>query len=177
MADERSRSEERRGPRYLVVGVAVFALVLIAASVAWPWLPSLETNERMSTTGRSQQIQGTSSAGKQNPPPKASDATNPETVGHAEDIAHIASQDLKLSSDQRKAVSDFVEQNKGRSIKPNFTMSVGAAVPKQIELMDLPTSVADKLTGYNGDQCFVTPNQLVIVERDTRRIVAIMPTT
>lgn len=58
---------------------------------------------------------------------------------------------------------------------PDLTIAVGAAVPQKIALNDVPTSLADKLSAYSGDQYFLVANQFVIVERSTRRIVAIVP--
>ena len=40
---------------------------------------------------------------------------------------------------------------------------------------DLPNEIADALGGYNGDQYLLVRNQLVIVDRASRRIVALIP--
>ena len=179
MVKDLSRSGERRGTRGMLVGMSCVALLLIVGAFVWLLLPTSNKSDRLVSTGvRSQQVQGSSSAAKQNPAPSEATAneTNPETVAHAQEITASASKNLSLDSAQRKAVDDFVEQNRSRVAQPSFTVSVGAAVPKQVDLADLPTGLTDTLKGYNGDQFVLLPTQLVIVERATRRIVAIIPT-
>jgi hypothetical protein len=56
-----------------------------------------------------------------------------------------------------------------------MSLTVGAAVPRQIELRDLPTAVADALHGYNGDKYLLVRDQLVIVDGQARRVVALVP--
>ncbi|NEW98840.1 DUF1236 domain-containing protein [Rhodopseudomonas sp. BR0G17] len=47
--------------------------------------------------------------------------------------------------------------------------------PDQITLSDLPPEVTEIMNGYWGDQCLVVSDRLVIVDRQTRRIVALVP--
>jgi hypothetical protein len=177
MVKQLARQEERRGTRLLFMGIGVFVLVL-GASFFWLWSPTSNKSDRLASTGeRSEQVRGSSTAAKRNsPPPSASSInTNPETVGHAQDITASATKELSLTAEQRKAVNDFAGQNKSRTMQPDFTISVGAAVPNQIQLGDLPVALTDALTAYSGDQFLLVPSELVIVERDTRRIVAVIP--
>jgi hypothetical protein len=173
--DEQRRDSTRR----LAVALGVMALAVIGISIFfWLWSTRLDKSpQQASTPDRSQQLQGSSTVAKQaSPPPNASSTnTSPETVGHAQDVAHSASGQISLTEDQRKAIDEFAQQHKSRVIEPNFTVSVGAAVPKQIELGDLPVGLTDKLAAYSGDQFLLVPSSIVVVERDTRRIVAIVP--
>jgi hypothetical protein len=57
----------------------------------------------------------------------------------------------------------------------NFSIVVGGAVPDSAKLTDMPQQVAQALPNYASDQFFVVNNQFVVVERQTRRIVAIVP--
>ena len=57
----------------------------------------------------------------------------------------------------------------------NFSIAVGAAVPRQAELHKLPSALTDILQGYTGDQYIRVRDQLVIVDGKARRIVAIIP--
>jgi hypothetical protein len=154
-------------------------VVIVVSVFTWVWSTRLDkSTQQASTSDRSQQLQGTSAAGKQSSPPPTANANNTkaETVGRAQDVTHSATGQLSLTDAQRKAVNDFTQQHKSRLIEPKFTVTVGAAVPKQIELGDLPIGLTDKLAAYSGDQFVLLPSSLVVVERDTRRIVAIIPT-
>lgn len=165
--------------RGLALSMSVLVIVVIVMSVfTWLWSTRLDkSNQQASTSDRSQQLQGTSSAGRQSSPPPTADANNtkPETVGRAQDLTHSSSGQLSLTTEQQQAVRDFTQQNKSRVVAPKFTVAVGAAVPKQIELGDLPVDLTDKLAAYSGDQFVLVPSSVVVVERDTRRIVAIIP--
>ncbi len=44
-----------------------------------------------------------------------------------------------------------------------------------VQLHDIPDKLSGTLPSYRGDQYFVVPHQFVIVEKKTRRIVAIVP--
>jgi hypothetical protein len=58
----------------------------------------------------------------------------------------------------------------------NFSIAVGGAVPEQVKLADFPRQLAQAMPDYAKDQYVVVNNQFVVVERQTRRIVAIVPT-
>ncbi len=45
-----------------------------------------------------------------------------------------------------------------------------------MKLRDVPPQLAQALPGYAKDQYFIVDNQFVVVEKQTRRIVAILPT-
>ena len=50
-------------------------------------------------------------------------------------------------------------------------MSVGAAVPQQVPLKQIPTDLASALNGFQGDDYVLVGNQLVIVDAAVRRVV------
>jgi len=57
----------------------------------------------------------------------------------------------------------------------NFTMTVGAAVPLSAPLHPIPPQLGRSLSSFQNDQYIMVGDQFIIVERDTRRIVAIVP--
>jgi hypothetical protein len=57
----------------------------------------------------------------------------------------------------------------------DFSVVIGAAVPRQAQLKDLPATLADMLNGYNGDQYILIRDQMIIVDHQSRRIVAVIP--
>lgn len=168
--------EERSGTRHIYLGGIVVVIVIVGAAIAWPFLSQAPMN---SPTGpRTDQASGASTVAKRTaPPPSATpNATTPETVGRNEKIEGSAQQQPGLSDDQRKAVSDFATQHAQQKMdQADFTIAVGAAVPQKVALNDIPPPLADKLSAYSGDQYFLVRSQFVIVEKPTRRIVAIIP--
>jgi hypothetical protein len=48
-------------------------------------------------------------------------------------------------------------------------------VPAQAELHQLPGTVSSIMNGYQGDNYILVRDQLVIVDRESRRVVAIIP--
>lgn len=167
--------EERGGTRRLYLGGVIAVAVIIVAAIAWPLL----TAPKNSASGpRTDQSSGVSTIAKQTAPPPgaAPNATTPETVGRNEHIEGSGTGSVSLSTEQRQALNDFAAGHRQQKMDhADFTIAVGAAVPQQVSLTDMPTALTDKLAAYGGDQYFLVQNQLVIVEKTTRRIVAIVP--
>src|SRR5947209_48735 len=151
--------------------VVAAALGLAIASAA-----ALERKqgEPGSATGvRSNQNAGESGAGKADP---SGPAQNQNDAGRAADIQSSASGGPSLSQEQRAKISSYVTQHRLQRVDTvNFTISVGASVPRQAELRDVPEDLAAILQGYSGDKYVLVRDQLVIVDSKARRIVAIIP--
>ncbi|AXK83680.1 DUF1236 domain-containing protein [Pseudolabrys taiwanensis] len=79
-----------------------------------------------------------------------------------------------LEPQQIEAVKDFATSAM-RAGNPNFLVSMGATVPQSVALQDMPRALGDALPAYINDQYVVVANRFVIVARNTRRIVAIVP--
>jgi len=83
---------------------------------------------------------------------------------------------LKLTDQQRQQIRDFFANQKGdRSNGVNFSLAIGSAVPQDVQLQKLPAEVSSALGGFQADQYIIVGNQLVIVEPNARRVVAIVP--
>jgi hypothetical protein len=82
---------------------------------------------------------------------------------------------LRLTDEQRRRVrGQIAGRPEARVQTADFTISVGASVPPQVELQDLPMELADTLGGYHGSQYLIVRDQVVIID-ESRRIVAIIP--
>jgi hypothetical protein len=57
----------------------------------------------------------------------------------------------------------------------NFAVSVGTAVPASVRLTKLPTELADVLPQYRSYTFFVAEREVVIVDPQSFRIVALVP--
>ncbi len=180
-----SPREQRRGTRRLFYGGAVVALILLAAVVVWPLLPNSgnpQTSPPTAATGtRSNQGEGESQVAKSTRPTPETDARATTEGGdsgkRARQISESASNSVQLSPEQRQAVADYVKQQGAQTDRVNFTLSVGAAVPRDVKLQDMPRELAEALPAYRDDQYLVVNNQVVVVEKQSRRIVALIPTS
>ena len=84
---------------------------------------------------------------------------------------------LKLSDAQRERIRSMIAALPAppRITNQPLTVSVGAAVPRQVPLKQLPTELATLLNGFQGDDYVLVGDQLVIVDAAVRRVVAIFP--
>jgi hypothetical protein len=57
----------------------------------------------------------------------------------------------------------------------NFSVSVGAAVPRDVRLQTLPADVVEVVPQYRGYNFFVVRDEIVIVEPSTYKIVTVLP--
>jgi hypothetical protein len=149
--------------------VAVLGLVLTIATVAAAAYMYETPKPETPTSPRFQEAAGQSAAGK-------NDATTGKEEGtRAREIQQSAGP-LRLTDEQRRQLQDFTARRREPALdKVNFSITIGAAVPRQVELRDLPTDLSDALHGYNGDKYILVRDQMIIVDSQARRIVAIVP--
>jgi hypothetical protein len=84
---------------------------------------------------------------------------------------------LQLDDRQRQQIKDILSrQSAPRIPQPNFELMIGAAVPGQVQLQDIPPEITQVMNGYWGDQFVLTQDKMIIVDQHTRRVVAIVPT-
>ncbi len=145
------------------------AFVLVAAAIAWAALAAAQTPDVGNE--RTKQNAGQSGA--------AASHTITPGVGEPREITSTATGSLSLSAEQRKKLTDYFA-HPGRHLNEDkntkFTVSVGAAVPRQVALAPLAPELEQILPTYRNDQYVVVDDRLVIVIPDDRRIVAIIPT-
>jgi hypothetical protein len=171
---------------FLVIAVAVFALTVLAprtrmrpgllaaigmvlvagVTAAFVYAP---VDQPSPASPRFEQRSGQSSAGK-------NDSTTGKDEGtRAHEILQTA-EPLKITDEQRERIRDVLSRTAAPSSDSvNVSLSIGAAVPRQLELRPLPLELSDALHGYNGDAYFLVRDQMVIVDGQARRIVALIP--
>lgn len=82
---------------------------------------------------------------------------------------------INISTEQKTEIRNIIVENKVEPIKPSFSVSVGVAIPKTVELHPLPPRVVEILPAYRSYRYFVlADNRIVIVEPDTYEIVYIL---
>jgi hypothetical protein len=83
---------------------------------------------------------------------------------------------LKLTDAQREQIrSYFAGKSANRLQSVDFSVAIGAAVPHKVELQRLPPQISSVIGGYQSDDYLIVGDQLVIVDRSARRVVAIVP--
>jgi hypothetical protein len=109
------------------------------------------------------------------PVPSATGGSGQASSGDAAQIDRSVTP-VKLSNAQRQQIrSYFAGKPANRTASVAFTISVGAAVPKQVQLQKLPPEVSAAMGGYTADDYIVAGSELIVVEPSARRIVAIVP--
>jgi Protein of unknown function (DUF1236) len=82
----------------------------------------------------------------------------------------------QLTSEQRTKISSVVKSHsEARVSNVNFSVSVGTVVPRTVRLVALPEEVIVIHPAWRGFRFFIVNEQIVIVEPDTLRIVAVLP--
>lgn len=174
-----TRQDERRGTNWAFAGAAIVCLVIGAGLLAWFFVPGLGTSPGPKNAGMlSNQTVGSSAASKTEPlKVESPNSTGPYTVGRNQDIQQTAKPNLQsFSQGQVNAIQSYVADHRQDAQQVNFSIAVGGAVPTSAKLNDMPQQLAQAMPNYASDQYLVVNDQFVIVERQTGRIVAIVPT-
>lgn len=180
-----SRQDERRGTRRLMLGGSAVAVILFAAVLVWAFVfvPRGElgssAHQPSGATGvLANQGAGESTAAKNDaitPEKSATGGSAQNSNGEAAQIDQSAGP-LKLSDAQRQAIHSYFAGNPGdHAQSADFALSVGAAVPQEVKLQPLPLPIVSAMAGFQGDQYIIVGTQLVIVDANARRVVAVVP--
>jgi hypothetical protein len=129
-----------------------------------------------------------SQAQTSNPPPansQAQQAPNSNTSTTAQqpnqsNAAQSASTSTNASANINDQQRTRVTQSISRlNVQPlnnvNFSVSVGAVVPRDVHLQPLPADVVEVVPQYRGYDFFVVRDEIVIVEPSTYKIVTVLP--
>ncbi len=169
------------GTRRLFLACGIVAAILFVGIAVWPLLTANQLGtapgrvnpaKRGVTVGSvPAQKSGESKVGKNNPAGQA-DASG----GRARKIEQSA-RTLQLDQQQHRQVHDIIahQANPPRVAQPDFDLMIGAAVPQQVQLQNLPPEITQVMNGYWGDQYLLVHDTMVIVDQYSRRVVAIVP--
>lgn len=175
-----STPQDRRGTRRVMMGGAAAAVLVGIALLVWMLVPGYDRHQSTTdaTGARFGQDQGTSTVGSSPTPPDAA-AAPPDSiaVGRNQGVSATAENRVELTSRQQQALRSFAEAHAGqRADQVAFTVAVGVAVPRQVELQEVTPELAAAFPDHAGKRYLLMPGRLVIVEPETRRVVAILPT-
>lgn len=97
-----------------------------------------------------------------------------QTTGHTQGSRGAS---VRLSQEQRTRIAAIV--GKGHvahtSNNVNFSVTVGAAVPRSVHVEVLPRDIVEVVPQYEGFDYVLVGDQILIVDPDTMEIVAIVP--
>jgi hypothetical protein len=131
--------------------------------------PAKNSETTVGRTAPAQQA-AESSVGKNDP------AGQEDSSGGRARALKQTSRPLQLDDRQRQQIKEILSrQSAPRMAQPNFELMIGAAVPGQVQLQDIPPEITQVMNGYWGDQFVLTQDKMVIVDQHTRRVVAIVP--
>jgi hypothetical protein len=170
------------GQRLLVGGGIDAALLLVGVSV-WPLVTSnqlgtpaganpLASLEVTGSPGDPAQQSAKSTVGRSDP------AGQEDASGGRAPAIKQSSHALQLDLQQRGKLKNIIAQQSDPpkvDQKAPFEIMIGAAVPRQVALKDLPAEITRVLNGYWGDQYVLVQDKLVIVDQHSGRVVAIVP--
>ena len=181
MVKDMTPREEQQGTSSLFVWSTIVAIAFAVGLGVWFFMPGFNQSGELNQAANgsmSNQTQGSSVTAQVTKPVPTTDArsTDPTTAGRNERLEGSSSAKVDLTPDQLRAVKSYVAQHRDERVQPaNFTMTVGAAVPGSAQLRDIPPQLAKSLPNFQNDQYGVIGDQFIIVEKQTRRIVAIVP--
>jgi len=181
MVKDMTPREEQQGTRILFVWSTIAGIAVAVGLIVWFFVPGFsqsDTPNLAADGAKSNETQGSSVTAQVTKPVPTTRprSTDPSTEGRNERLTGSSSGGNTLTDDQISALKSYVNQHGGERIQSaNFTMTVGAAVPGSAELRDIPAQLAKSLPNFRNDQYVVVDDQFIIVEKQTRRIVAIVP--
>ena len=83
---------------------------------------------------------------------------------------------VSFTTEQRTKIREtvFKEKNAPRVSKVDFSLNVGIAVPRTVHIVEVPEVIVDIHPEWRGFRYFLVNDEVVIVEPDTLKIVAII---
>src|SRR5215218_9682430 len=155
-----------------IFSMAIFALLATVAVAPAQTCPQPES----ATGAKTNQEQGESKAIHQGMDVDRGPGLPGNDTSETEQLRRSSAGNLSLSEAQRDKIKGYFSRSSiPREESVNFSLSVGASVPRQAPTHDFPQDLEETLPAYRGTLYVRARDQLVIIDRDTRRIVAIIP--
>ena len=168
------------GVKYLLVAVFFCVVLLLAGTLAdlntLPQAPAPTGQERYD-----QQADGANEPGDQGQGTTGVAGSGKERdaslAGETSEMAirRSSNSNLSLEAEQKQRVREFFNRAKDQeSIVADFAISVGALIPRNVQLKDINPELKSIIPQHGNAQYIVVRNDFVLVDPQTRRVVAIM---
>jgi Protein of unknown function (DUF1236) len=87
-----------------------------------------------------------------------------------------AARSVQLSSEQRERIHTVIgSRREARVDHVDFALSVGTRVPRTVHMVPLPEEIVRLVPQYRGFYYILVRDEVVIIDRDTLEIVAVLP--
>jgi hypothetical protein len=137
-----------------------------------------ERNEQNRTTDQAPREDRTNRSSEQNRPEQEQERIdrpheNPATTGQG---AAGTRANINLTPEKRTRIHEVIvhERNAPRVSKPDFSVSVGARVPRTVRFTALPRTIVEIEPAWRGFEYFMIGDQIVIVDPRSMEIVAVV---
>jgi hypothetical protein len=122
-------------------------------------------------------------------PPPSSNQTIPERLEPGQGVSPApqehtqnrpgqrSSGSVELSADQRGKIKQFLGKDRTARISPDvkLNVAVGAVIPKSVHIVVVPQDIVTIVPQYEGFDYVMVGDQILIINPDTLRIVAVIP--
>lgn len=183
-AQPRVHAGSGRGTRRLLLWTSAlcgvgFAVLLIGAILLQTQLIPAPIASDCRHGDLARERSGESTTAKNNVPLPRRSPTGGDGQSASEGAKEIyqGARPLELTADQRMKMKSWLAQHPtaSRREQPHFSVSIGAAVPRDVAAEHMPAGLADILQGFRDDDYVMVGNQVVIIDPNARRVVAIVP--
>lgn len=89
-------------------------------------------------------------------------------------VGAASSSETRMTTEQRTQIREKVISTGPKVTNVNFSLNVGTVVPRTVRVVDVPPVIIDIHPEWRGYRYFVVNDQVIIVERDSLRIVAVL---
>ena len=139
-----------------------------------PATGNAQGQEQQKSTGQNTQRSTTGTT--QNTQTKEGGTTTQQRTGTGQNVDTTTTGSVNISSEKRTTIRETITREHVTPIRDvNFSVNVGVAVPRTVELRPLPARVIEIVPQYRTYRFFVLADgRIVIVEPDTYKIVYII---
>jgi hypothetical protein len=81
---------------------------------------------------------------------------------------------VNLSSEQKTKIRNTVVKSGPKVTNVNFSLSVGTVVPRSVKFVSVPPTLIEIYPQWRGYSYFIVREQVVIIDPDTLRIIAVI---
>jgi hypothetical protein len=129
------------------------------------------TTSQAPASDKSKSTTGASDTGKsQGTTSQSQSTTTKKTIGGS-----AATTSVSLSNEQRSTIRTVIkQQNVQRATNVNFSISVGARVPRTVHFYTVPVELVHIYPQWRGYDYFLVGDQIIVVDPRTHEIVAVL---
>jgi hypothetical protein len=134
--------------------------------------PRGDNREKMGQQGQGQ-VQG---QGQIEQKERTTQQGTPQQQGTVGQNSQGSAKSVQLSSQQRTKIrTTLINTKVERVTNANFSISVGARVPRTVHFYQLPIEIVEFVPEYRGYDYIIVGDEILIIDPNTLEIVAVLP--